>query len=313
MSMRRLVCTLVLCAVAAGAFGADWYLVNETDAVLYVLADGEPLGDTGDLDPDATYRHIPAGGVLPVRPGHDQRGFAFTRDGFSFATFVVEASDLERAPVSESGRRYVAVTPGDLRRDRVVTAAGFADVLGRPRIDNEYLEWVRREPRIARARGRSPLGIFADFGEGREAISRDDSLLWTRGGTDLQWVKTWTDRQDLYLALAAYSEFARGTSVFFYFYDGTASVPVATIEIPAGLRTGLVLLWHPVKPQPVVAGNFVSSGLLLEAQIWLEVFTDAVDAEPGGLAVEVSTASSAAGVWEEFVLARTGYEALFGR
>ncbi len=311
--MKRLVCTLTLCAVLAGALGAEWYLVNETDAVLYVLAEGEPIGDTGELDPGARYRHIPADGVLPVRPGSTQRGFAFRRDAFSFATFIVEASDIEYASISESGRRYVVLTPEDLRRDRVVSAAEFTRVLAQPRIDNEYLEWVRREPRIARARGRAPLGIFADFGEGREAIGRDDSLLWTRGGTDLQWVKTVAGPHDLYLALAAYSEFARGTSVFFYFYDGTASVPVATIEMNAGQRNGLVLLWHPVKPEPIAAGNFAGSGLLLEAQIWLDVFTNTVDAEPGDLAVEVSTASSAAGVWEEFVLARTGYEALFGR
>ncbi len=313
MSMRRLVCTLLLCTVLAGALGAEWYLVNETDTVLYVLADGEPLGDTGDLDPGATYRHIPAGGVLPVRPGSAKRGFAFTRNLFSFATFVVETAEMEKATVSESGLRYLAVGSDRLRRDRVVTAAQFADVLAKPRIDNEYLEWVRRAPRIARARGRAPLGIFADFGEGREAISRDDSLLWTRGGTDLQWVKTFAGPADLYVALASYSEFARNTSIFLYFYGGVASVPEATIEIPAGMRTGLVLLWLPVKPEPMAIGNFASSGLLLEAQIWLDVFDSAVETELSSLTVEVSTASSAVGVWEEFVLARTGFEALFGR
>jgi len=226
--------------------------------------------------------------------------------------FVGEAKRDSISSVDESGRRYVSISEEELSTDRIVSPSAFASLLARPRVDNQYLDWVARDPRIARGRARAPLGVFVDFGSGREAIGLDESLLWGRGGTDLHWVKSESTEFDHFLGISVYSEFSRSTSIFLYLYVEEERLPRATLELQARGSAGLVLLWIPAAAQPSVAGNIVNNDFFLEAQIWREVLAGAIGAELERVSVEVSTGSSAAGIWEEFVLARDDFVVLFG-
>ncbi|MFW5743742.1 MAG: hypothetical protein ACOCW3_00750 [Spirochaetota bacterium] len=312
--LSALLFLLVVCAVAVSA--QQHYLANESGTTLYVAVDVEegigPLAEL-TLDPRGEYMQLPVDAVLPYSPGEPVAGFAFTRDSFQLPTFAVSADEATRRTSSAaSGRRYVAVTEDDLTSERVVSASAFAELLGEPRIDNQYLDWVGRDAHVARGRGRAPLGVYADLGDGREPIALDDSLLWQRGGTDLGWIKTHATPYAHFLAASVYTEFARGTTLFLYVYREEGEVPVATLELPGDEDRGLVLLWTPTQPEPVVAGNLVASEFFLEAQIWRSTLEAEAGAEPESLVVETATASSAAGVWEEFVLGRDPFSVLFG-
>lgn len=313
MSMNRVLLTVLSLSVYGAVLGAqNVYLVNETDSTLYLLQGAAPLGIEGTrFDPQARYRQVPAGGVLPVDPAAELAGFAYSRGLFQLPTFGISAAELvEISYESGSGRRYVVLSDERLTTDHIVSPSTFASLLSRPRVDNQYLEWVGREARVARGANRAPLGVYADFGEGREPTGVNDSLLWGRGGTDLQWVKTDRSEDDFFLAATVYSQFARSTSIFLYLYGPHSDIPVATLEFPAGRGPGFVLLYVPAHPQPIVAGNLVSNELFMEAQIWRETVQSVV-ALRGEMTVEISTASSAAGIWEEFVLARDDFGALF--
>lgn len=310
--MKRLPVLAVILAVCGAALPAQDYLVNETQVTLYVAVGAARLAEAS-LDPRGEYRQLPAGGVLAYAAGEPVIGFAYSRGTFQLPTFEISGEAAQRrVSVASSGRRYVPVGEDDLSAERIVSPSAFAELLGRPRIDDQYLDWVGREARIARGRGRAPLGVYADFGDGRETIGLDDSLLWQRGGTDLEWIKTHATRWSYYLGASVYTEFARGTTIFLYLYRDGEDVPAATLELSGGEPRGFVLLWTPTQPEPVVAGNMVASEFFLEAQIWRDALEDAVGSELEGLAVETSTASSAAGIWEEFVLARDSFSVLFG-
>ncbi|MFW6260755.1 MAG: hypothetical protein ACOC6J_04145 [Spirochaetota bacterium] len=312
MSMKRLPVLVLILAASAGALPAQHYLVNESTATLYVAVGVERL-DEASLDPEGGYRQVPVGGVLPYAPGEALAGFAYSRGTFQLPTFAVRAEEAaRRTKVAESGRRYIAITSDDLSNERIVSPSAFADLLGRPRIDDQYLDWVGRDAHIARGRGRAPLGVYADFGDGREPIDLDDSLLWRRGGTDLEWIKTHTTAFAHFLGASVYTEFAGGTTIFLYLYREGGEIPMATLEFPAGENRAFVLLWTPAQPEPTVAGNLVGSEFFLEAQIWRDVLDAALDAPSEEIVVETSTASSAAGIWEEFVLARDPFSVLFG-
>jgi hypothetical protein len=71
-------------------------------------------------------------------------------------------------------------------------------------------------------------------------------------------------------------------------------------------------MWLPGRPEPTVVGNLVANEFLFEAQIWRDALAAAVGEEASDLEVEIATASSAAGIWEEFVLARDDFALLFG-
>ena len=317
MSMKRLpvlLFILVVCAVSVSA--QRHYLVNESGTTLYVAVDAEEAaGRLAEvtLDPRGEYRQLPVDAVLAYTPGEPVVGFAFTRGSFQLPTFAVSAEEaMRRTTSAASGRRYVAVTEADLSNERIVSPSAFAELLGEPRIDNQYLDWVGRDAVVARGRGRAPLGVYADLGDGREPIRLDESLLWQRGGTDLEWIKTHTTPYAYFLAVSVYTAFARGTTLFLYVYREEGEVPVATLELPGDDGRGLVLLWTPTQPEPVVAGNLVASEFFLEAQIWRSALEAELGAGHEGLVVETATASSAAGIWEEFVLARDPFSVLFG-
>jgi len=314
MSMKRYLLAVLLIAIAMNAAGAqEVYLRNETAATLYVLATPAPDDASAvRFAPGAAYRQVPVGGVLPVEPTGAIAGFAFTRGEFQFPTFHLDrAARAGRSETSASGRRYVAVSDETLTTDRVVSSAEFARVLATPRIDNQYLDWVPRDARVARGPNRAPLGVYADFGDGRESTELEASLLWGRGGTDLQWIKSYGGPDDLFLAATVYTGFAASTSVFVYVYARGETIPRATLELAAGNPDAFVLLWTPTSREPVVAGNLVSNDFFLEAQVWRSVLDEATGSEYSNLVVEISTASSAAGIWEEFVLARDDFLAVF--
>lgn len=329
MSMKHFVLLAgFLAALTFQAGAEEYYILNQTNAILYVAEaaalDGESLA-TVEFDPDAAYRQVPPGGVLPCDPERAIAGFAFSRGSFQLPTFFLPApgeSDSERAAGAD--RRYIPVRSDMLTNARLVSSSAMTTLLSLPRLDHQYLEWVGREARVARGKSRAPLGVFADFGDGREPIDLDDSLLWQRGGTDLQWLKSETTGSDFFLSASVYTAFAPGTALFVYLYEDSGSVPVATMEFPTaanGLsevsqgemgRSGFVLLWLPGQPEPRVVGNIVATDFFLEAQIWRASFEGALQSDPGSLSVEVSTASSAAGIWEEFVLVRDTFAVLFG-
>jgi hypothetical protein len=314
MNMKQLLfLAAILTAAGASTSAEEYYLVNESDATVYILEAPADLSDY-ELSPQARYRQLPPRGVLPYDPGRPVAGFAYSRGTFQLPTIAIEAPELERRlRVTESDRRYASITPEDLTTDRVVSPSAFADLLSYPRIDDQYLDWVGREARIARGRGRAPLGVYADFGEGREMIDLATSLLWQRGGTDLQWLKTHATEDDYFLGASVYTAFAPGTTVFLYLYETGSDIPAATIELQAGSGgTRMVLLWTPARPQPTVVGTMVASQFFLEAQIWRSAFAATIGVPVGELTVETATASSAAGIWEEFVLARDEFTVVFG-
>ncbi|MFW5849291.1 MAG: hypothetical protein ACOCXN_05915 [Spirochaetota bacterium] len=296
-----------VCCVAA--HGQEHYLFNETGATLYV---------TEDVEPDRGYRQVPADGVLPISGAAALSGFSFRRGSFSLPTFELSAEEVRGAAATDDGgRTYVRIRTEALSSERVVAPSEFESVLAEPRVDDQYLDWVGREAALARGRSRAPLGVFTDLGGGREAIALEDSLLWGRGGTDLQWLKSYAAASDYFVAVSVYSELAPGTSFFVYIYEPGGTVPVGTIEFPTsgGDRrsdASLVLLWLPGQPRPFPVGNMVASGLFFEAQVWRARLEEYLGRAPADLQVEVATASSAAGAWEEFVLSRDRFSAVFG-
>ena len=307
--------SIVVLAVAAttlvlspGLFATETYLVNRTTGTLYVL---DPAA--GEVTPDARYRQVPVDGLLPVTSLAALRGFAYERGSFSLATFHLTADRVRALTRREAGRAYIPIESRHLSVDPTLLPSSFADVLALPRIDNQYLDWVARDAQIARGRNRPPIGTFADFGDGREPLPVDQTLLWGRGGTDLQWVKGVATDTDFYLGVSAYSSIGSRTSLFVYLYDPDGTVPIATIELPATHSPGFVFLWVPTLPDPIVAGNLTVGEFFLEAQIWRDVLDGATNGRLGSAVAEIATANSSAGVWEEFVLARIAMESLFVR
>ena len=300
----RIAClsTFVLVATTA-VLGQESYLVNDTGALLYL--------DVGGADtPD--YRQVPIGGVLPYEDSTGVNGFAYIRGSFQLPSLELSPSDIAAMMVeSDSGSRFATIENGMLDSETTVTPDSVAPAISGVRIDNHYLDWVGLDVRFARNRGAAPLGAYADFGSGREAISLSDALLWQRAGIDLEWIKAMPGSSDLYIALSAYSAFGSDTSVFIYVYSAKRAVPLATIELPAGATRGFAFMWIPGETAPIVAGNLTVSEYFLEAQLWRAPLEAAGVSAGNGLSLEIATGSSAAGVWEEYVLARVSYEELF--
>lgn len=316
MNMRRTtLLTVIALLVAMGspaALAQDAYILNETGATLYLLSNpGE--GGPATLSPETAYLQVPANGILPLPQDQDLVGFAFTRGSFQLPTLRVSAMETAaRLVPGADGRRYLPLDVTDLDTDRIVSPSAFSELLSLPRVDNQYFEWVAREPRVARGRRRAPLGVYADFGDGREQIALGDSLLWERGGTDIEWIKGDTIAGALYIAASAYTPIARGTAFFLYLYPESATRPSGTLELPVGADANFVLLWLPGRPEPAVVGNLTSTEFFFEAQIWLDRLESRMGEATSDLTVEISSASSAAGIWEEFVLARDPFSVLFG-
>ncbi|TVQ27084.1 MAG: hypothetical protein EA382_04360 [Spirochaetaceae bacterium] len=294
--------------IAPDLIAVDRYLVNRTAGTLYVLD-----AAAAEITPDARYRQVPVDGLLPVVADAALRGFSFERGSFSLSTFHLTADRVRALTSREAGRAYIPIEPRHLSPDPALLPSSFANVLALPRIDNQYLDWVGRDAQIARGRGRPPIGTFADFGDGREPLTVDQTLLWGRGGTDLQWVKGVATDTDFYLAISAYSSIGSRTSLFLYLYERDGALPIATLELPATHSPGFVFLWVPTLPEPIVAGNLAVSEFFLEAQIWRDVLGTATNGRLVDAVVEVATANSSAGIWEEFVLARIAMESLFVR
>jgi hypothetical protein len=308
-SVFRFVSVVVVLIIApiVSVASQETYLVNKTGALLY-------LAPAGDGDTPLSYRQVPVDGVLPYEPGTDITGFAFIRGSFQLPTLNLAAATLRSlVQTSESGRSYINLENEVLDEDRPLTPDSVAAAISGVRIDNQYLDWIAIDASIARNRDSAPLGVYADFGSGRESISISDALLWQRGGTDIEWVKSDTAEDDLFLAIGSYSTFASDTSVFLYLYQATRSVPSATLEFPAGARRGLVFLWIPGERSPVVAGNLTVSGFFMEVQLWRSALEEVGLTDTSTVTAEVATGSSAAGVWEEYVLARHSFEELFSR
>lgn len=303
---------LLLVACGGQIFGQTAYLQNGTDFTLYLKSGSA-----------ATYRQVPPGGLLPLVPGRDLDGFAYDRSSFQFPVIHLSAVEFAGVPVFEFG-------DDALRQAEFLDASDVSEIISGPRIDNQYLDWLSLPPLFARGRGRQPLGSFVATSGTRQPIPSGASLLWQRAGTDLQWMKTARIRDDLYLAASAYSVFAPTTTVNLYIY-GLSPVPLASIELSTGSDSGLALMWLPVEPEPVVVGNTVAGDYFLEAQVWLDVVAatlsgvdtggdlvwegflrsaselqqaPSADGGDSSLTVEIATGGSAAGVWEEFVLAR---------
>ncbi len=301
---------LLLSAVlgAQEARSSQTFLRNLTSQTLYVLDQAE----NASITPEASYRQVPPRGLLPFDPEGSVVGFAFERGSFALSTFEFTTERLGELTRSRASRTYVAVEERHLVLNESLQASSFDQLLALPRIDNQYLDWVGRDATIARAANRQPLASFVDLGEGRETLDLTDSLVWRKGGTDIEWIKGYADREELFLAVSAYSVFSEQTSLFLYLYEAEATVPVATIEIPAGTANGFVYLWTPARSGPIVVGNTVSSEFFLEAQLWRPFIEESLGAEFLSLNANVATGNASAGVWEEFLVARVPLASVFG-
>lgn len=321
-NMKRLLLTASLfCFLSAIVFGQTSYVQNGTEFTLYLrTVSGEE------------YRQAPPDGLFPVGGKEDLEGFAYDRGSFQLASVQIAAELF-------ADQEFVRITGADLSDVRTLSPSDVAEAISGPRLDNQYLDWLSIAPLFARGRGRQPLGSFVDTGAGREPISPRDSLLWERAGTDLEWMKTTRVGDDLYFAASTYSAFARSSSLNLFVY-GASDLPVASIDVDAANDTGVILLWMPLVPEPVVIGNSVAGDFFVEGQIWLDVVSaelsrDVAVAEvlagnllasgtlagdemdqagvAGVVTIEIATASNAAGVWEEFVLARVPLSLLLGQ
>ncbi|MCK4513737.1 MAG: hypothetical protein KAU31_00690 [Spirochaetaceae bacterium] len=318
---RLLLIASAFCFLPVIVFGETLYVQNGTEFTLYLRA------SSGE-----GYRQAPPDGLLPVDVTEDLEGFAYDRGSFQLATVQIAVELF-------ADQEFVRITGADLSDIRTLSPSDVAEAISGPRLDNQYLDWLSVAPLFARGRGRQPLGSFVDTGTGRQSISPCDSLLWERAGTDLEWMKTTRVGDDLYFAASTYSAFARSSSLSLFVY-GASDLPVASIDVDAANDTGVILLWTPLAPEPVVIGNSVASDFFVEGQIWLDVVSaelsrDVAVAEvlagnllargtlageeldqagaPTGVTIEIATASNAAGVWEEFVLARVPLSLLLGQ
>jgi len=265
------------------------YLDNETGYTLYLRP-----------SPELPYRQVPSGGILPLTEAGRYQGFGYRRGIFSLPTISVSAALVAAGQV-------LRVTDSDFTPGVSIDPADVADTISGPRLDNQYLDWLSVEPLFAIARGRTPLGSFVNSGTGREAVAPSQAFSWRRAGTDLEWLKTAVVGEDLFVSATAYSRFAPTTTLNLFFY-GSGEYPVATVEIPLGETTGYCVLWLPTNPEPAVVGNAVSSEFFVEAQVWLDLFLSMVPEFDDVSIIEIGTASSAPGMWEEFVLARIPVE-----
>lgn len=293
----------VLLIVAATAFAQTSYIVNDTDATLYLR---QSSVDPVELGPDRIFRQVPPGGVLPYDPSLQVGGFIYERGELQFRTLDYSAWV---ARVGTEGS-FSSIVGADLTTARVVSPTSMSAVVSGIRIDNQYLDWRYIESRIARAKARPPMGTYQDAGLERSAIEPDDSLLWGRGGTDLEWLRTATSPDDLYVGVSVYSAFSKATLLFLYLYEPDRQYPSLTIEIPVSSEPGYVLLWEPVSLRPRVVGNVTSTEFFAEAQIWRDTVEETVLLS-GDVVIEVATAISAAGAWEEFVLGQMSASELF--
>jgi hypothetical protein len=324
--MKKILLAGVLCWLfQAVSFGQtvstpSSYIQNDTGFTLYLKTVSA-----------SEYRQVPPGGLLPSGVDEDLEGFLYERSTFQMPTVEIPATVL-----TEGG--FLRVTRDYLSNARTVNPSDVAAIISGPTLDNRYLDWLSIPALFARGRGRQPLGSFLDVGSGRQSVPTGDSLLWERAGTDLEWMKTSRRGEDLYIAASTYSVFARTSSLNLYIY-GSGDLPIASIDIDAASDSALILMWMPLAPEPVVVGNSVASDFFVEAQIWLDVlasaFPDGTDvgevlagnllaqetlagetrtgSDPlAGLSVEIATATSAAGTWEEFVLARVALSEVLG-
>lgn len=319
--MNRILLTAAFfCCLPMVALAQPSYVQNGTEFTLYLrTASGEE------------YRQAPPDGLLPVAMNEDLEGFAYDRGSFQLPTVQIGAELF-------ADREFVRITGADLSDVRTLSPSDVAEAISHPRLDNRYLDWLSVAPLFARGRGREPLGSFLDTGVGRQSISASDSLLWERAGTDIEWMKTARVGDDLFFAVSTYSAFARSSSLNLFVY-GSAEFPVATIDVDAAADTGLILMWTPLVPEPVVVGNSVAGDFYVEGQIWLDVLGGELSQDttigevlagnllargilageepaeygPVAVVVEIATASSAAGTWEEFVLARVPFSLLLGQ
>ena len=326
LNMKKILLARVLCwlfpilVLGQPVSAKSLYIQNDTGSTLYLRATSA-----------TEYRQVPPDGLLPAGLDEDLEGFLYDRSTFQMPTVQVSAALL-----ADGG--FLRVTLADVSEVQTVNPSDVTETISGPRLDNRYLDWLSISPLFARARGRQPLGSFLDLGSGREAISASESLLWERAGTDLEWMKTSRRGSDLYIAASAYSVFTRTSSLNLYIY-GTSDLPVASLDIDAAGDSGFILMWMPLVPEPLVVGNSVASDFFVEAQIWLDVVASALSGDgtagevlagnlfardtlggitsiqndpSDGVSVEIATASSAAGVWEEFVLARVPLSSLLG-
>jgi len=310
--MKRVI-GIVLLLVSAGLVaqeveGGRTFLRNLTPQTLFVLDEAS----NGAIAPEAQYRQVPPRGLLPVDPEGAVRGFAFERGSFVLSTFEFSPERLSELTRMRASRTYVSVEDRHLVANDSLQASTFDQLLALPRIDNQYLDWVGRDATIARAPDRQPVASFVDLGAGREELDMANSLVWQKGGTNIEWVKGFKNDSELFLAVSAYSAFSDQTSVFLYLYEEAATVPVATVELPAGAANGFVYLWTPSRVDPLVIGNVVSSEFFLEAQLWTSLIAEALGGGFLSLTANVSTGNASAGVWEEFMVARLTLAALFG-
>lgn len=282
------------------------FVQNRTERTLFILVPSDQ-----QLSADSTFRQVPAGGLLPLPAEGPVTGLAYERGTFELLSFEFSESRVADLTRRSPQRVYLPVENRHLSATENLSASEFEQILGVPQIDNRYLEWVSREPALARPRDRRPIATYVDLGDGRQQLALDQSLLWQRGGTDLEWIKGAGGHGDLYLAASSYSAFSGESSLFLYLLADGTEQPVGTLELSPGRGNGFVFLWTPTELQPAVVGNLVSSEFFMEAQLWRTNIEARLGASLLDFSADVATANSAAGPWEEFVLGRISFARLF--
>lgn len=170
-------------------------------------------------------------------------------------------------------------------------------------VDNRYSDWVDVPDLAAFRRDFRPEGFtrITSGSETREEIT--DSLLWQRGGTQLERIRALVWHEDVYLMASMLTPVSQNYSLLLRVFGDRAedSRNEITVEIPAEDIAGPVLLWLPDRQQPRVVGEFARSRFLLEARISPDMIpADAIGVDPETLSIDIGSSLADAGVREEF-------------
>lgn len=301
---------LALATVAAVPAPAQQHLlVNDSDSTLYLThlrSAGVPsnASDIARALTSSELFQLPPYGAMPISVAEGALvGMAFSRASTAYPTFALAAAAL----VNDERRAYTVV-PQQLISGSQTTIAvtEIADRITGVRVDNSYVDWLPIEALASIPEGRNPTAIYREIGNGREEVTLGEATLWSRGGTDIETIKSAVFGSQLLLYFASRSEISRSRSLFLYMRaDGG---PIGTIEITGGSPSGLVLFWATSTSEPQIIGSAVNTGFFSEAVLALE----ALPANAAEATIEVASGLRDGGIWEEFLLTEIDARRLLG-
>ena len=289
--MKRIIVTLMLCTLLAGAASADIVVQNEEDGGLYfklLPLDGE-VAKGFAADPQAgldflrknvaTLDYLSPYGAVRTANG----------DGPSLLLGFFVSPENERLPLVSlkipptSKVSAFSVSKQNIRYDQNKKALGFDawEIQYRRysvHLDNRYLDWIKIPDLVKFSAAYSPGNFSRETGGKQETRKIGESLFWKKGGCQIETVKAFLEDRYLFFMLSSLTEMTEGLSYFFYLFDDRkANGKRLTVEVPIRKNSGPVFLWLPGSKNPVTVGSYVRGAFLLEAQIDFGLLPEGID------------------------------------